>query len=130
LTVHNGEFPSLNSNDNLKKMARFRDPKDAQRDASSFSSLSGDLDLANQRISSREVNIAFYGVDLQCAGGLGLTGSGTLDYQGVAKVLKKQGFFTNIFARTMHEAKEENGKLIFPIRINGTMVKPKFSVTE
>jgi uncharacterized protein involved in outer membrane biogenesis len=128
--VRNGEFPSLNSNENLKKMARFRDPKDAQRDLASFSSFTGDLDLASQRISSREINIAFYGVDLQCAGGLGLSGSGILDYQGVAKVMKKQGFFTNIFARTMHDAKEENGKLVFPIQINGTMVNPKFSVVD
>jgi len=130
LTVRNGEFPSLNSNDNLKQMARFRDPKDAQRDLASFSLFSGDLDLANQRISSREINIAFYGVDLQCAGDLGLSRAGSLNYQGVAKVEKKQGFFTNIFARTMHEAKEENGKLVFPIRINGTMVNPKFSVVD
>lgn len=130
LTVRNGEFPSLNSNENLKKMARFRDAKDAQRDLASFSSFTGDLDLANQRISSREINIAFYGVDLQCAGDLGLSGAGILDYQGVAKVMKKQGFFTNIFARTMHDAKEENGKLVFPVRINGTMVNPKFSVVD
>ncbi len=130
LTVRNGDLPSLSSNDNLKKMTRFRDSKDATRHSSAFSSFSSDIGLANQRISSRQINIAFYGVDVQCAGDLGVSNGGTLDYQGVARVLKKQGFFTNIFATVLHEAKEENGKLVFPIRVSGTMLTPKISITD
>ena len=130
LTVRNGELPSLGTNENLKKMARFRDPADLERPPSAFSSFSSDLNLASQRISSRAVNVAFYGVDVECAGALGLSSGGTLDYQGVAKVVKKQGFFTNLVAKIAHEAKEENGKLVFPIKVSGTMVDPKFSVVE
>jgi len=130
LAVRNGELPSLSSNDNLKKMTQFRNSADARRDPSAFSSFSSDIGLANQRISSRQINIAFYGVDVQCAGDLGLSDGGTLDYHGVAKVLKQQGFFTNVFARMLHGAKEENGKLVFPIRVSGKMLSPKFSINN
>jgi uncharacterized protein YhdP len=130
VTVRNGDLPSLGTNDNLVKMARFRDPEAAALPPSAFSSFSSDLGLASQRISSHAVTIAFYGVDVQCAGELGLNGGGTLDYQGVARILKKQGFFTNLFAKMAHEAKEENGRLTFPIRVSGTMLKPQFAVTE
>jgi hypothetical protein len=130
LTVRNGELPTLSANSNLNKMTRFRESADAKRAPSAFSSFSWDVSLANQRISSKQVNIEFYGVAVECAGNLGLSRGGTLDYQGVARVLKKQGFFTNIFAKVMHEAKEENGKLLFPIQVSGTMVSPKFSVTD
>jgi hypothetical protein len=127
LRVRDGELPTLSASDDLRKMARFRDPQDAARGASSFSSFSTDLDMARERISSRDVSIAFYGVDIQCAGSLGFGGDGILDYQGVARILKKQGFFTNIFGKVWYGAKEENGKLVFPIRIRGTLIRPKFS---
>jgi hypothetical protein len=81
-------------------------------------------------MSSRALSIAFYGVDVECAGGLGVTPGSTMDFQGVAKVLKKQGFFINLFAKVAHEAKEKDGKLLFPFRITGTMEKPKFEMTE
>jgi hypothetical protein len=128
LTVRDGELPSLASNDKLKQMTRFRNDRDATRNPAAFSSFSSDIDLAERRISSRQVNIAFYGVDVECAGMLGLTNGGTLDYQGVAKVMKKQGFFTDTFAKLLHDAKEENGKLLFPIRVKGTMLSPEFSM--
>lgn len=127
LTVRDGELPSLAANDNLKKMTRFRDEKDEHRDPGAFSSFSSDLSLAGQKISSRQVDIAFYGVDIQCGGILGLSQGGVLDYQGVAKVMKKQGFLTDTFAKLLHDAKEENGRLIFPIRVKGTMEKPEVS---
>lgn len=125
--VRDGELPGLASNDNLKKMTRFRDEKDENRDPGAFSSFSSDMSLAGQQISSRQVDIAFYGVDIQCGGILGLSQGGMLDYQGVAKVMKKQGFLTDTFAKLLHDAKEENGKLIFPIRVKGTMENPQVS---
>ena len=58
-----------------------------------------------------------------------MTGGGGLDYSGVASVLNTQGFFTNMMAR-MSGAKLEKGKLSFPIRIEGTLQNPKFSVVD
>jgi uncharacterized protein involved in outer membrane biogenesis len=126
IIVRNGELPTLNQNENMIKMTRFRDPGSASRAPSSFSTFSADMNLANRRISSHQIDIAFYGIDLQCSGSLGVTGGGGLDYRGVASVVKGQGFFTNMMAR-MSGAKLEKGKLSFPIRIEGTLQNPKFS---
>ncbi len=129
ITVRNGELPTLNQNKDMMKMTRFRDPGAASRAPSSFSSLSADMNLANRRISSHQINIAFYGIDVRCSGSLGMAGGGGLDYRGVASVLNSQGFFTNLMAR-MSGAKLEKGKLSFPIRIEGTLQNPKFSVVD
>jgi len=126
IIVRNGELPTLNQNANMIKMTRFRDPGSASRPPSSFSTFSADMNLANRRISSHQIDIAFYGIDVQCSGSLGVTGGGGLDYKGVASVLNSQGFFTNMMAR-MSGAKLEKGKLSFPIRIEGTLQNPKFS---
>ena len=66
------------------------------------------MNLANRRISSHQIDIAFYGIDVQCSGSLGATGGGGLDYKGMASVLNSQGFFTNMLAR-MSGAKLEKG---------------------
>ena len=127
ITVRDGELPTLNQNKNMMRMIRFRDPASASRPPSSFSSFSADMNLANRRISSHQINIAFYGIDIQCSGSLGVTGGGGLDYTGTANVLNRQGFFTNVMSR-MAGAKLEKGKLTFPIRIEGTLQNPMFSI--
>ena len=129
ITVRNGELPTLNQDKNMMKMTRFRYPGSASRAPSSFSSFSADMNLANRRISSHQINIAFYGIDVQCSGSLGVMGEGGLDYKGVASVLNSQGFFTNMMAR-MSGAKSEKGKLSFPIRIEGTLQNPQFSAVD
>ena len=129
IIVRNGELPTLNQDKNMVKMTRFRDPGSASMAPSSFSSLSADMSLTNRRIFSHQIDIAFHGIDLECSGSLGVEGGGGLDYQGVAKVLNGQGFFTNTMAR-MSGAKLENGRLSFPFRIAGTLDNPKFSVVD
>ena len=129
IIVRNGELPTLNQDKNMAKMTRFRDPGAASRPPTSFSSFSADMNLANRRISSHQIDADFYGIDVQCSGSLGLTSGGVLDYTGVANVLNSQGFFTNMMAR-MSGAKSEKGKLSFPIRIEGTLQSPKFSVVD
>jgi uncharacterized protein involved in outer membrane biogenesis len=129
IMVQNGELPTLNQDKNMMKMTRFRDPDSSSRAPSSFSSFSADMNLANRRISSHQINVDFYGIDVRCSGSLGVTGGGGLDYSGVASVLNTQGFFTNMMAR-MSGAKLEKGKLSFPIRIEGTLQNPKFSVVD
>lgn len=129
LTVRKGELPTLNLNDNIVKLARLRDHSSVAQDPAAFISVSADLNLSHQSISSREINILGYGVDIRCSGSVGVTGGGALDYQGLANILTKQGFFTNIAAR-MSGARLVNGKLSFPIRIAGTLQAPKFSVAD
>jgi hypothetical protein len=87
------------------------------------------MNLADRRMFSHQINVDFYGIDIQCSGSLGVTGGGGLDYRGVANVLNSQGFFTDMMAR-MSGAKLEKGKLSFPIRIEGTLQNPKFSMVD
>jgi uncharacterized protein involved in outer membrane biogenesis len=129
LTVRDGQAPSLKLNANVMKLARFNNLGPATQKPDSFSSLSADLEMAHQRISSRQINIVGYGVNAQCSGSLDVTGAGSLDYQGVAEILSKQGFFTNTMAR-LYGATSNNGKLSFPFRVSGTIDNPKFSVAH
>ncbi len=126
VTVRNGQVPSLKLNENLMKLAHFNDLGPAKQDPSSFSSISTDLSLSNQRISSSDIDIAGYGVNVEGSGSLSVTGSDRLDYRGVAEILAKQGFFTNTIAR-LSGATLKNGRLSFPFRVGGTIQNPIFS---
>ena len=129
VTVRNGQAPSLRLNENVMRLAHFNDLGPAAQNPDSFSSISADMTLANQRISSRQIDIVGYGVDAQASGSLSVTGADSLDYQGVAEILAKQGFFTNTMAK-LSGATLKNGKLSFPFRVSGTIENPKFSVTH
>jgi uncharacterized protein involved in outer membrane biogenesis len=124
--VTNGKVPSLMLNANLMKLAHFNDLGPAKENPSSFSSISTDLELANLRISSKTIDIDGYGVDVDGAGSVSVSGSDDLNYQGVAAITTKQGFLTNTFAR-FEGAKLQDGKLSFPFRIQGTIENPTFS---
>jgi uncharacterized protein involved in outer membrane biogenesis len=126
LKVTNGEVPSLMLNSNLMKLAHFNDLGPAKENPSSFNSLSADLELANLRISSKAIDIDGYGVDVDGAGSVSISGSDELNYHGVAAITTKQGFLTNMLAR-FGGAKLKDGKLSFPFRIDGTIGHPKFS---
>lgn len=126
VTVRNGQVPSLKFNENLMKLAHFNDLGPAKQDPSSFSSISTDLSLANQRISSSDIDIAGYGVNASGSGSLSVTGSDALDYHGIAEILAKQGFFTNTIAR-LSGATLKNGRLSFGFRVRGTIQNPIFS---
>ena len=121
-----GEVPSLMLNANLMKLARFNDLGPAKENPASFSSIAADLELENQRITSKAIDIDGYGVDIDGSGSVSVSGSDELNYQGVAAITTKQGFFTNTFAR-LEGARLVDGKIQFPFRIEGTLENPKFS---
>jgi hypothetical protein len=124
--VRNGKVPSLMLNANLMKLAHFNDLGPAKNDPSSFNLITTDLELANQRISSKVIDIDGYGVDVDGSGTVSVSGSDELDYRGLAEITTKEGFFTNTVAR-MSGASLVNGKLQFPFRIGGTINNPVFS---
>jgi uncharacterized protein involved in outer membrane biogenesis len=126
VTVRNGQVPSLKLNANLMKLAHFNDLGPAKNDPSSFNLITTDLQLANQRISSKVIDIDGYGVDVDGSGSVSVSGSDELDYRGLAEITTKEGFFTNTIAR-MSGASLKNGKLQFPFRIGGTINNPVFS---
>jgi uncharacterized protein involved in outer membrane biogenesis len=126
VTVLNGQVPSLKLNANLMKLMHFNDLGPAKDDPSSFNLISTDLQLANLRIASSKIDVDGYGVDVDGAGEVSVSGSDTLDYRGIAQITTKQGFFTNTFGR-FAGGKLVDGKLTFPFRIGGTIQNPVFS---
>jgi uncharacterized protein involved in outer membrane biogenesis len=124
--VRNGQVPSLKLNANLMKLAHFNDLGPAKNDPSSFKLITTDLELANQRISSRVIDIDGYGVDVDGSGSVSVSGSEELNYHGLAEITTKEGFFTNTVAR-LSGATLKDGKLQFPFQIGGTIENPVFS---
>jgi uncharacterized protein involved in outer membrane biogenesis len=126
VAVRNGQVPSLKLNANLMKLAHFNDLGPAKNDPSSFNLITSDLELANQRISSRVIDIDGYGVDVDGSGSVSISGSDELNYRGLAEITTKESFFTNTVAR-LSGAALVDGKLQFPFRIGGTIGSPVFS---
>jgi len=126
VTVRNGQVPSLKLNANLMKLAHFNDLGPAKNDPSAFNVITTDLELDNQRISSRVIDIDGYGVDVDGSGSVSVSGSDELNYRGLAEITTKESFFTNTVAR-LSGATLKDGKLQFPFRIGGTIDNPVFS---
>jgi len=126
VTVRNGQVPSLRLNANLMKLAHFNDLGPAKNDPSAFNLITTDLELANQTISSKVIDIDGYGVDVDGSGSVSVSGSDQLNYRGLAEITTKEGFFTNTIAR-LSGATLKDGKLQFPFRIGGTIDNPVFS---
>jgi hypothetical protein len=126
VTVRNGQVLSLRLNENVVKLAHFNDLGPAKQDPSSFSSISADPEPADLRISTRAIDVDGYGVNVDGSGSVSASGSGDLSYQGVAEIVAKQGFVTNLMAR-LSGATLKNGKLSFPFRPGGTIESPIFS---
>ena len=129
VTVRNGQVPSLKLNANLMKLAHFNDLGPAKNDPSAFNLITTDLELDNQRISSRVIDIDGYGVDVDGSGTVSVSGSDELNYRGLAEITTKESFFTNTIAR-LSGATLKEGKLQFPFRIRGTIDSPVFSKGE
>ena len=126
VTVRNGQVPSLKLNANLMQLAHFNDLGPAKNDPSSFNLITTDMELANQRISSKVIDIDGYGVDVDGSGSVSVSGSDELNYRGLAEITTKESFFTNTVAR-MSGASLKDGKLQFPFRVGGTISSPIFS---
>jgi uncharacterized protein involved in outer membrane biogenesis len=126
VTVRNGQVPSLKLNANLMKLAHFNDLGPAKNDPSAFNLITTDLELDNQRISSKVIDIDGYGVDVDGSGSVSVSGSDELNYRGLAEITTKESFFTNTIAR-LSGASLKNGRLQFPFRIGGTIDNPVFS---
>jgi len=126
LTVRNGRVPSLKLNANLMKLAHYNDLGPAKNDPSTFNYVSTDLELDHERIVSKVIDIDGYGVDVDGSGSVSLSGSDELNYEGVAEIVSRQGFVTNLFAR-LEGGTLKDGKLSFPFHIGGTIDNPIFA---
>jgi uncharacterized protein involved in outer membrane biogenesis len=126
LTVRDGQVPSLKLNANLMKLAHYNDLGPAKDDPSSFNFVSTELELDHERILSKVIDIDGYGVDIDGSGSVSISGSDELNYQGVAEIVSRQGFVTNLFAR-LAGGTLKDGKLSFPFHVRGTIDNPVFA---
>jgi hypothetical protein len=127
VTIRNGQLPSLQLNKNLMLLARLSKLGPASGDPSSFSSLSADFNIADQKITSNKIMLVGNGVDVDGSGTLGVAGAGSLDYEGVASLAAGQSAVGDLLGG-LSGAKLENGKLSFPFGVGGTLENPKFSL--
>ena len=123
MTVRNGQVPSLKLNANLMKLAHFNDLGPAKNDPSSFNLITTDLELANQRISSRVIDIDGYGVDVDGSGSVSVSGSDELELSRVGGDYH-QGGLLHQHHRPALRSHIKDGKLQFPFRIGGTIDSP------
>ncbi len=127
LNIKDGKLPSLQLNKNLMMLARFSKLGAAEGDPSSFQSMSTDLNIAAGKIRSEKIVIVGNGVDVDGAGVMALAGEGSLDYEGIAKLVAGQNPITNILGG-ISGATYADGKLSFPFSIGGTFENPKFKL--
>lgn len=125
VSVKNGKLPSLNLNKNLMALAKLTNLGAAQGDPSSFSSMSSDFNIANDRLLSNKIVILGNGVDIDGAGAMSIAGAGSLDYQGVARLAAGESPISGLLGG-LTGATMENGKLKFPFAIGGTLDNPRF----
>lgn len=126
MTVCNGQLPSLKLNANLMKLAHFNDLGPAKNDSSAFNLMTTDLELDNQRILSRVIDLGGNRVDGDGSGSASVSGSDELNYRRLAEITTKEIFFTDAVAR-LSGASSKGGKLQFPFRIGGTIDSLIFS---
>jgi hypothetical protein len=125
VVVRNGQLPTLRLNSNLMLLTRLSNIGPAEGDPSSFSSVSADLTLVNDRVTSRKVKIVGNGVGIDAAGVLTLVGEGSLEYEGVAEVSAAENALTNMLAG-LSGATFAHGKLSLPFTLGGTLENPRF----
>jgi uncharacterized protein involved in outer membrane biogenesis len=125
VVVRNGQLPTLQLNSNLALLAKLSNLGPAQGDPSSFSSVSADLTLADDRVTSRNIKMVGNGVGIDAAGVLSLVGQGSLEYEGVAEVSAGENAVTNMLAG-LSGARLANGKLSIPFTLGGTLDNPRF----
>jgi hypothetical protein len=127
VTIRNGALPSLQLNKNLLLLARLSKLGPASGDPSSFSSLSADFNIADQKISSNKIALVGNGVDVTGSGTVGVVGAGSLDYQGVASLAAQKNALTDLLTG-ITGGKQEGGKLTFPFALTGTLDNPRFNL--
>jgi uncharacterized protein involved in outer membrane biogenesis len=127
VSIRNGRLPTLQLNKNLLFLVRMAGVGATSGDPASFSSVSTDLNLANQRLMSKHVKIVSNDLNVDAAGVLDVAKSNLMNYTGTAVVPARQGGLTNLVAG-ISGATLADGNLSFPFLLHGTLDNPKFSL--
>lgn len=127
VSIRDGKLPTLQLNKNLLVLVRIAGVGATSGDPASFSSISADLNLANQQLASRRVTIVSNDLNVEASGMLDIAKSNLMQYAGTAMVPARQGGLTNLVAN-ISGAAFANGKLSFPFELHGTLDNPRFSL--
>lgn len=125
--IRDGRLPTLQLNKNLLVLVRIAGVGATSGDPASFSSISADLNLANQQLASQRIAIVSTDVNVNASGVLDIAKSNLMKYAGTALVPARQGELTNLVAN-ISGASFANGKLSFPFELHGTLDNPRFSL--
>lgn len=128
VNIRNGKMPSLQLGENLRTLAKMANVGPANGDPSSFSSLSTDFHIADSRLSSSKIALVGNGVDVNGSGNMTMAGEGSLDYQGEALLAASGSNPLTSVLGGLAGAKMQDGKLVFPFSVGGTLDKPKFAL--
>jgi uncharacterized protein involved in outer membrane biogenesis len=127
-TIRDGKMPSLQITGNLRSLARIAGVGPADGDPSSFSSLSADFRIADDKLSSSKIVLDGNGVDVNGSGSLTMAGEGSLDYAGEASVAASGSNPLTAVLGGLAGATFADGKMTFPFTLGGTFARPKFSL--
>ena len=127
VSVQNGRLPTLQLNKNLLFLVRMAGVGATSGDPDSFTTISTDLNLANQILSSHHVTIVSNDLNVDAAGTVGVADPNRMNYTGTALMPARQGGLTNLVTQ-ISGATFANGKLSFPFVLGGTLDNPKFSL--
>jgi uncharacterized protein involved in outer membrane biogenesis len=125
VTIRNGRLPTLRLDENLVQLARVGGLGPGSRDPAAFSLFSADLNLADQRITSRKITILGNGTDIDGSGTFNLACADSLDYRGTARIAAKHNSLTSVIAG-LSGATYANGQLSFPFALSGNVQNPRF----
>ena len=127
VSIRDGRLPTLQLNKNLLVLVRVAGVGATSGDPASFSSISADLNLANQQLASQHITIVSNDLNVNASGVLNTAKSNLMKYAGTAMVPARQGGLTDLVAN-ISGATFANGKLSFPFELNGTLDNPRFSL--
>jgi uncharacterized protein involved in outer membrane biogenesis len=127
VSIRDGRLPTLQLNKNLLFLVRMAGVGATSGDPAAFSSVSTDLNLANQQLTSHHITIASNDLNVEASGVLDLAKSNQINYTGTALMPARQGGLTNLVSQ-ISGATFANGKLSFPFELRGTLDHPKYSL--
>ncbi len=126
--IRDGKMPSLQITGNLRSLVRLASVGPANGDPSSFSSLSADFQIADDKLASNKISLHANGVDVEGSGSLTMAGEGTLDYQGEASLAANGNNPLAAILGGLAGARFSDGKMTFPFTVAGTFAHPRFSL--
>ncbi|MBI4164180.1 MAG: AsmA family protein [Acidobacteria bacterium] len=127
VNIKDGKLPKLQINRNLMSIAKLGQLGAASGDPSAFESISSDFNIAEGKISSEKISVVGTGMNIDGLGALTLAGEGSLAYDGIAKLAAAQNPLTNLMGG-LTGATYEEGKLVFPFAVGGTLSNPQFKL--